>query len=81
MSLQVDQYFGWDDLPSDVKALETKPYDASNRGVLVIRWPEDSPEVRWDGGEPEDQSLFRDWSWVERAIKRAYEAGRSVGRS
>lgn len=28
-----------------------------------------------DGGEPEDNSFGRDWSWVSGAIKKAYELG------
>lgn len=78
MALRVDQYLGWDELPADIQSLsDGPPHDSSYRGCLVIRWPEDSPEVRWDGGEPEDQTLGRDWSWVRRAILRAYEAGRA----
>lgn len=29
-----------------------------------------------DGGEPEDQTLIRDWSWVVPALNDAYELGR-----
>lgn len=28
-----------------------------------------------DGGEPEDQTLVRDWSWVAPALKAAYDRG------
>ena len=28
-----------------------------------------------DGGEPEDQTLGRDWRWVTRALNDAYELG------
>ena len=28
-----------------------------------------------DGGEPEDNYFFRDWSWVSDKIKQAYELG------
>jgi hypothetical protein len=28
-----------------------------------------------DGGEPEDSSFARDWSWVPGALKRAYDLG------
>lgn len=30
-----------------------------------------------DGGEPEDQRLSRDWSWVVPALNAAFEAGRA----
>lgn len=32
-----------------------------------------------DGGEPEDQTLLRDWAWVQDAIRLAYDIGRSDG--
>lgn len=38
----------------------------------------------WDGGEPEDQLLVRDWKWVpyllDKVERQAHEAGRSAGR-
>jgi hypothetical protein len=32
--------------------------------------------VGYDGGEPEDQVLIRDWKWVPLALKAAYDLGR-----
>lgn len=32
-----------------------------------------------DGGEPEDQSFYRDWSWVPDALKKAYALGLADG--
>lgn len=32
-------------------------------------------EAGWDGGEPEDQLLVRDWQWVPGALQAAYDAG------
>jgi hypothetical protein len=32
--------------------------------------------VGYDGGEPEDQTLGRDWSWVVDALNAAFRAGR-----
>lgn len=29
-----------------------------------------------DGGEPEDQTLVRDWAWVVGALNEAYQCGR-----
>lgn len=29
-----------------------------------------------DGGEPEDQTLGRDWKWVAPALRAAYKLGR-----
>lgn len=34
-----------------------------------------------DGGEPEDQSFYRDWSWVPDAIRAAYKYGLEDGRA
>jgi hypothetical protein len=34
-----------------------------------------------DGGEPEDQSFYRDWSWVPAAIEKAYALGLEDGAS
>ena len=30
-----------------------------------------------DCGEPEDQTLLRDWAWVQDAIRLAYDLGRA----
>lgn len=32
-----------------------------------------------DGGEPEDQTIRRDWKWVAPALQAAYDLGRSGG--
>lgn len=34
----------------------------------------------FDGGEPEDQSFYRDWSWVAGALRQAYECGFEDGK-
>ena len=36
-------------------------------------------EEHSDGGEPEDQSFYRDWGWVPDAIRQAYELGLKDG--
>ena len=38
-------------------------------------------EEHWDGGEPEDNTFGRDWSWVDAAIERAYKWGVEDGKS
>lgn len=35
--------------------------------------------VAIDGGEPEDQSFRRDWSWVPDALNDAYDRGYDAG--
>lgn len=32
-----------------------------------------------DGGEPEDQTLYRDWKWVVDALNEAYNLGYTKG--
>lgn len=55
---------------------------------LVLEWSwgiwrcEDGVPVEYigeDGGEPEDQSLIRDWSWVAPALQEAYNLGKMDG--
>jgi hypothetical protein len=36
-------------------------------GVVILQ--------EWDGGEPEDNSFSRDWSWVPETIENAYNLG------
>lgn len=47
--------------------------------LLVFR---DGKKVaeHWDGGEPEDQFFFRDWSWVPSALEQAYKWGQEDGK-
>jgi len=75
MSLQVETYPDWESLPPDVRA--TQPFRCGP-SFLVIRWPHDSPEVRHS--QVDNDSFYGDYGWIKRAIQRAFEAGRSVGR-
>ena len=34
--------------------------------------------IGMDGGEPEDQILYRDWKWVVPALNRAYIEGKKA---
>lgn len=45
----------------------------------VFRMENDKPVAMLghDGGEPEDQTLWRDWAWVSYALNTAYEDGLS----
>lgn len=80
MPFSAKQYFGWDSLPAEVRTTEKRWPDDDTRGFIVIDWPEDSPEVRRDNGEPENNYFERDYQWIVKAILRAYEAGRARGR-
>ena len=58
---------------------EWKPYeDEGDIRYAVYECVDDIP-IRFlgcDGGEPEDQTLWRDWKWVVDELNRAYKAGR-----
>ena len=49
---------------------------------IVYRFEDGAPVavIGTDGGEPEDQSLYRDWRWVPLALQAAYNLGRAHGR-
>jgi hypothetical protein len=56
------------------------PVDTYSEWVsYVIEYDDGHPSriVGSDGGEPEDQTLVRDWSWIVPALERAYEDGRN----
>lgn len=50
--------------------------------VMVLKIERDGKvvEEHGDRGEPEDNSYYRDWSWVPKALKKAYEFGLEDGR-
>jgi hypothetical protein len=49
---------------------------------VVLRKTDGTSEiVGWDGGEPEDQLLIRNWKWVEGALNRAFELGQLTAKS
>lgn len=52
-------------------------YDALQdyRTALVIKVDGIVETLQIDGGEPEDNSFTRDWSWVDGALKEAYHLG------
>ena len=46
------------------------------RSKLVITHKSKELHTYYDGGEPEDNYFFRDWSWVADELQRAYELGK-----
>jgi len=48
---------------------------------LTIRHNGEVVAQHTDGGEPEDQSFGRDWSWVAPALRDAYELGMKDGKA
>lgn len=69
------QYAGAsEDLVCDLR--DELDWSGPNTGVFRC---EDGVPVRllgMDGGEPEDQTLGRDWSWIAKALDDAYKLGR-----
>jgi hypothetical protein len=59
-----------------VVKVEPVENDYNYRNRLIIT---DSSGERdyWDGGEPEDNSFIRDWSWVADELRNAYLQGRA----
>lgn len=54
-------------------------YDDPREGVYRCEDDLAVELIGTDGGEPEDNTLRRDWSWVAPALQAAYELGRSHG--
>lgn len=49
--------------------------DENYRNMLVIT-DDSGRRDHWDGGEPEDNSFIRDWSWVKGELEKAYAQGK-----
>lgn len=50
-------------------------YSNDYRNYLVVWYNNIIIMIHSDGGEPEDNSFHRDWSWVSDAIEAAYQLG------
>lgn len=61
-----EEYYGW----------ESDGY-SSSLGIFI---DDVLSQVHNDGGEPEDNSFGRDWSWVPQALKAAYQKGLEDGK-
>jgi len=46
---------------------------------LIIKYNGEVIARYWDGGEPEDNSFSRDWSWIDGELERAYNLGYKDG--
>lgn len=67
-----DKLDGWQNFDDDDNAMSAVYLtDDYGRPVELIGW---------DGGEPEDQNLYRDWAWVVDALNTAYKDGLEAGR-
>ena len=50
-----------------------------DRNVLIVLHDGEQILEEYDYGEPEDNSFYRDWSWVVEALHDVYLRGRSDG--
>jgi len=48
-------------------------------GVFKMEGDKPVEMLGCDGGEPEDNTLYRDWSWIAGALNDAYAQGLSHG--
>lgn len=55
--------------------LESEDNGWSCRNKLTVKHNGTVIIEEYDGGEPEDQSFYRDWKWVIPAIQKAYDLG------
>lgn len=60
---------------------ETEDDGWVSRRKLIIEHNGKIIREEYDGGEPEDQSFYRDWAWVADAIEQAYQLGVKDGSS
>lgn len=51
------------------------------RLVMVVRHEGKIIATHSDGGEPEDQTFYRRWSWVAPALRDAYARGLKDGKA
>ena len=56
-----------------------RPWWAEDKQMLQVFRNDVKILEEWDGGEPEDNSFDRDWSWVQTAIEDAYYYGCQYG--
>jgi hypothetical protein len=63
-----------EELPAWAKEDDDYSYGNDYRNYLVIE-DGDYKKVYTDGGEPEDASFGRDYSWVALELRRAYKSG------
>lgn len=58
---------------------EDRWYESEYATVYRINADGSRTEVGWIGGEPEDNTYYRDYGWVEGALNEAYQLGLKDG--
>ena len=51
-----------------------------DRTVMIVHHKGEEISRHYDGGEPEDNTFYRDWNWVPGAIENAYKLGVQDGK-
>jgi len=57
--------------------LKTDDNDWESRTILTVKHNGKLICEEWDGGEPEDQSFYRDWNWVPDMLQKMYNLGKT----
>lgn len=78
---------GHDDVPRDLR-LDCCPLQPTRHGCwrdcryAIVEFDGEKPVrlVDWDGGEPEDQILTRDWRWVAEEMNKLASEVRAAQR-
>jgi len=63
----------------EIKKIEDDWGDNEYRRRLVISHDGTQLSEHYDGGEPEDNSFGRDWSWIKGELEKAYALGLKDG--
>ena len=72
--------FSVDDLPDWAPNIfAERDRDGYTHGECLLVLHDGKVTEHWDGGEPEDASFGRDWSWIPPTIDTAYKAGVTDG--
>ena len=64
----------------DAAELKSERFWGRYSSYVVYEGADGLEVIGEDGGEPEDQTLGRDWSWVAPALNEAYRRGLEAGR-
>lgn len=60
---------------------EENGYDHPFATVYRVDHDGTRTEIGWVGGEPEDNTAYRTYSWIEGALNNAYQLGIADGRN
>lgn len=64
---------------NDLNDPDDIPRVLREQSILIVEQNGHVLFMECDGGEPEDQTLYRNWSWIPGIIKKVYELGLEEG--